>query len=399
MDEATGAVFGADGMCAGAAGVGKFADFTKGRAETVPLLARQPKVAFAPAPVAEAEEEEDELMAGMGGLAVVEEAPARKAPDAVIAYPGGKGKAFPILSMLIPDRYKVLTSYFVGGAGLELAWMRAGADREVWAFDADIDLINMYNCVKYKKEELRAALAKLADGDFEACKALLTTTPVHGDEIKRAAAKIFAHKMSFVGRISAGRDRGRAIARLADKADIDLSRMHFGHKDVFAALRDPVSLDSFYYLDPPYDGLEDYYAVGKGFDHRKLAAAVRYFTTKTPYWMMSYGDTPLIRELYGGWCDIMSVSWHYSSKQTEGTELLIRPRYTMPSDPNAGIIDPDALGRALARYPDDHPVHDLALTRDWATAFKAVKNSAFAADIALCIRLCIRQQLGMEAEL
>jgi len=215
VDEATGAVFGADGMCAGAAGVGKFADFTKGHAETVPLPARKPKVAFAPAPVAEAEEEEDELVAGMGGLAVVEEevvadvkeAPTRKSPDAVIAYPGGKGKAFPILSMLIPDRFKTLVSLCAGGAGFELAWRNAGADHEVWAYDADIDLINMYSCVKHRKEELRAELAALSEDDYDACVALLTTTPARGTEVKRAAAKIFAHKMSYMGRISAGRDR------------------------------------------------------------------------------------------------------------------------------------------------------------------------------------------------
>jgi len=78
--------------------------------------------------------------------------------------------------MLIPDRFKKLVSLCVGGAGFELAWRNAGADREVWAFDADIDLINMYGCVMHHKEELRAALAALTDGDFEACKALLKTT-------------------------------------------------------------------------------------------------------------------------------------------------------------------------------------------------------------------------------
>jgi hypothetical protein len=179
----------------------------------------------------------------MGGLAVAEEAvvdvkeaPTRKAPLGVIPYPGGKGKAFPILSMLIPDRFKVLTSFFVGGAGLELAWMRAGADREVWAFDADIDLINMYTCVKYKKEELRAAVATLVDGDFEACKALLKTTPVSGTEIKRAAAKVFVHKMSFM---SLGRTLGadKSVGNITDKVDVDVSRIHFRYEDVFAALR------------------------------------------------------------------------------------------------------------------------------------------------------------------
>ncbi len=57
----------------------------------------------------------------------------------------------------------------------------------------------MYSYVKIRKEELRAALAKLTANDFEACKALLKTTPVAGDEIKRAAAKEFVHKMSFMG--------------------------------------------------------------------------------------------------------------------------------------------------------------------------------------------------------
>jgi hypothetical protein len=156
-------------------------------------------------------------------------------------------------------------------------------------------------------------------------------------------------------------------------------------------LRDPVRLDSFYYLDPPYDGLEHYSAVGKGLDHRKLAEALRYFTTNTPYWMMSYGDTPLIRELYGDWCDIMTVSWHYASKQGEGTELLIRPRYTMP------LVDPSALARALSVYPADHPVHDLALTREWATAFAKLEHSTHPADIALC--LCLRQQGTLSDEL
>jgi len=172
------------------------------------------------------------------------------------------GKAFPILSMLISP----LTSFFVGGVGLELAWMREGADRVVWASDADIDLWNMYNCVERRKEELRAALAKLTDGDFEVCKALLKTSPAAGDEIKRAAAKVFVHKMSFMG---LGRSRGgdKEVGNITDKVDVDLSRIHFRHEDVFAALRKPVNLDSFYYFDPPYDGLKDYYAVGKGFNH------------------------------------------------------------------------------------------------------------------------------------
>jgi hypothetical protein len=210
---------------------------------------------------------------------------------------------------------------------------------------------------------------------------------------------VFVHKMSFMGHgVSRGGDKD--VGNITDKVDVDLSRIHFRHEDVFAALRKPVNLDSFYYFDPPYDGLEDYYAVSKGFDHKAFAAAVHYFTTKTPYWMMSYGDTPLIRELYGDWCDIMTVSWHYASKQGEGMELLIRPRYAVPNavdDSNAGIVEPDALGQALARYPDDHPVHDLTLTRDWASAYAQVKDSTFPADIALC--MCLRQQLGLLSEM
>jgi site-specific DNA-adenine methylase len=126
-----------------------------------------------------------------------------------------------------------------------------------------------------------------------------------------------------------GKSRAAAkdVGRLTDKVDVDLTRISFAQRDVYDLLAEPIA-DAFYYFDPPYDGMEDYYFVGKSFDNDAFAAALRDFTgVHGKYWAMSNSDTPRIRALYGDWCDIMVVSWNYASAHGEGHELLIRPRF------------------------------------------------------------------------
>jgi site-specific DNA-adenine methylase len=112
---------------------------------------------------------------------------------------GGKSKAATLLSSHIPDRLLILVSPFFGGGGFEMTWKSRDPRRSVLAFDADFNLINMYRCVQSDKEGVRAALAELTADSFASCAALLKSPPKGGDELRRAAAKIYSHKMSFAG--------------------------------------------------------------------------------------------------------------------------------------------------------------------------------------------------------
>lgn len=62
--------------------------------------------------------------------------------------------------------------------------------------------------------------------------------------------------------------------------------------------------NALFYLDPPYVGTERHYTVQFGeADHLRLAEALKGIKGR---FILSYGDVPLIRELYS-WCNIYST--------------------------------------------------------------------------------------------
>ena len=78
-----------------------------------------------------------------------------------------------------------------------------------------------------------------------------------------------------------------------------------------------------FYCDPPYVGCEKSYEINKkdGFDHEKLREHVESLKASL---VISYYDSPYIRDLYNGWYFLpREVSTHASQVKRPETELLI----------------------------------------------------------------------------
>ncbi|MDR1451612.1 MAG: DNA adenine methylase, partial [Helicobacteraceae bacterium] len=92
-------------------------------------------------------------------------------------------------------------------------------------------------------------------------------------------------------------------------------------------IREYDSPDSFFYVDPPYYGTEDYYE-GKHFgksDHERLRDVLANAKGK---WLLSYNDCEAIRELYGGFAiDSLSARYTFGSSNGRIAEELLIANY------------------------------------------------------------------------
>ena len=103
-------------------------------------------------------------------------------------------------------------------------------------------------------------------------------------------------------------------------AKISPTGMQVAHADFETALS--AHPEAFAYLDPPYD-VPNLYRTDP-FDHERLAKVLR----ERSNWLLSYNDTPRIRALYEGWCEILPVSWAYGmNRSKQSNEVLIRRKW------------------------------------------------------------------------
>jgi site-specific DNA-adenine methylase len=255
--------------------------------------------------------------------------------EPVIPYMGGKSRAADIFLTHVPKGMQYLVSPFAGGLSFECAWARANPDGLVIASDLDINVVTMYEQVQSSPDAINDVLRgwKPTKEQYKTCQAMLQSEDTQ--PVARAAAKVFVHDLGFSGMISFAPTQADSYdKRVFNRVRTNLSQFTFVHQDVMAAL-DSVGTQpgTFLYLDPPYVGMEDYYAVGEGFDHAALATRLRVLTDNGfRYWMMSYVEHPLLHELYGDWCDFYAVSWKYTGMNKDGgmkdgsSEVLIKPR-------------------------------------------------------------------------
>ena len=119
----------------------------------------------------------------------------------------------------------------------------------------------------------------------------------------------------------------RRIGRIAEYRE----RIHICNTDAldFISRTDREPSPTFTYLDPPYpsNGASLYPWHYGDQDHRRLAQHL--LARPGMNWIMSYDDTPIIRELYSE-CRVTSASLGYSLRKKRMTqELLIFPEGTM----------------------------------------------------------------------
>jgi len=291
-----------------------------------------------------------------------------------LRYPGGKSRAVKHILPHIPEDCEELCSPFLGGASVELAVAARGT--KVYGYDIFVPLVWFWQALLQDPDHL----AELSDsfrvekeyehqGKVEKKRGLPPEAfrefrKEIREEIEKEdpqfsfdlAAKVYAiNRSSFSGatlsggfskRASYARFTDSSIDRVRDFRQPNLSVQQMDFKESIA--KHP---DAFLYLDPPYmfdkewipkhidertgKVIEGYWMdrdklYGKdgdlhsSFDHKGLYDIL----SQRNNWVLSYNDTPEIRDLYKDY-EIIEAAWAYgmknitTKKMGKSSEILI----------------------------------------------------------------------------
>ena len=246
-----------------------------------------------------------------------------------LKYPGGKFLVSDILISHLPKNTKSICAPFFGGGGFEIYC--AGKGIKIFGYEIFEPLSNFWrqiianNILVYKE-----ARKYLAYGhDKKNYTELKNRYSEIQDPLEKAAAYFVINRVSFNGGTFTGGISTEGIRRWQKKTPLDLlkyfttNNITFEEGDCFDTI--PANTDKFLYLDPPYMIENSLYGnkgdTHKNFDHEKL----RDLLLERKCWILSYNDSPEIRNLYKG-CEIIELSWRYHStlKKSYGKELLIK---------------------------------------------------------------------------
>lgn len=226
----------------------------------------------------------------------------------MLRYAGGKQRAVKLLETYIPDGTTQVVSPFTGGGSFEMHLAKKGI--QVICNDIYEPLINYFTHQEDCLPLVRGYLPINKDVYLR-----LKTTLNEGTDVERAAKFFVVNRSCFSGCMTGGFS-GARFTESCIKV-LDLRNLTFMNMD-YEALLD-VYPDTFAYLDPPYDQPNLY--LSAPFDHKRLALKLK----GRKNWVMSYNDTPLIRELYAD-CIIEPIVWSWSmNAKKKSNEIIIRP--------------------------------------------------------------------------
>lgn len=194
-----------------------------------------------------------------------------------------------------------------GGAGWVLFGKEEGKELEVFN-DADSNLINLYRCIKYHREELQKELnwLSISREQFFDSKSQLETSGL--TDIQRAARFFHIIKVSFGSdrrTFGTGKKNFAHSIEYLEEVQERLKDVVIEHKDFEDLIRVYDRPGALFYADPPYHGTEKYYDASFSYeDHIRLKTVLDSIKGK---FILSYNDDDFIRKLYNGY-HIESIS-------------------------------------------------------------------------------------------
>ena len=251
-----------------------------------------------------------------------------------LGYPGGKKKLWTYIEPYLPDDLTHLVSPFIGGGAIELACtgklihVQASDNFEpltnFWEFfiGNTVELINLFlNMYPLTFDErMHYHNTKLEKGSFDMNNNILS-------DIERAALYFCINKQSFRGwglaRPPSPKEELRPVSTFEKWLTWQNKYLEVTCSDYVPAIENADG--RFLYLDPPYVNKEYFYGAYKDksvFDHENLALLLHKTKSK---WIMSYGNHPLIHELYKDYT-ILEPKWRYAVRRNsdpKSQELLI----------------------------------------------------------------------------
>ena len=252
-----------------------------------------------------------------------------------LRYAGGKARAIKIITPHIPSNVKKIVSPFAGGCSLEIHWANNLDVDEVIAYDIFKPLVNFWNVILTKPNELADALTK-----FEPTKAFFTETREKlkkvwnlekaeieiDDPVEQAAIYYYNHQCSY-GPMFLGWPSSVYLKKDVYKDIVDRVR-NFKCPKLKVKLSSfvdsiPNHQNDFLYLDPPYFEAGKMFKAlypncnfpihHKGFPHDKLRDLL--YAHKGQF-ILSYNDCEIIRDWYKNYKHRFP-KWHYSYQQGE----------------------------------------------------------------------------------
>lgn len=249
-----------------------------------------------------------------------------------LAYMGGKSLLVDKLVRKIPD-HQCYVEVFSGAA-----WLLFRKDEEVSHVevlnDINLNLVTLYRVIKHHLDEFIRYFKWMlvAREEFERFKG---ENPESLTDIQRAVRFYYLLKSGYASRIndpsfsSAATSKPRLnLLRIEEELSavhLRLARVYIENKPYQDLIRKFDKTDTFFYLDPPYYGCEDYYGPGIFFreDFQTLRDLLGSIQGK---FIMSINDVPEIRSMFRGY-RIEAVPTTYSAgganKKKQVQELLI----------------------------------------------------------------------------
>lgn len=253
--------------------------------------------------------------------------------NSFLAYMGGKSLLAKKIIPMFPD-HKCYVEVFAGAAWLLFKKDEAVSDVEI-INDINLDLVTLYRVVKHHLEEFIRYFKWILVSRDEFYR-FRKEDPETLTDIQKAVRLYYLLKLGYAARI---KDPSFSIATTSRprlnllRIEEELSAVHLRLSRVFIENRDYTEVfsrfdkpDTFFYIDPPYYGCEDYY--GKDiFDRGDFVKLRDILAGVSGKFILSINDVDHIRDLFQGF-RIETVATSYSAaganKKKKVNELLIK---------------------------------------------------------------------------
>jgi len=256
-----------------------------------------------------------------------------------LRYPGGKSRAVEKISALIPT-FDEFREPFVGGGSVFIHLRQKFPYKKFWINDKYAELATFWRGLQSDSETVIKQIWNWKNefSDGKTLHKFLREKKEKFDEIETAAAFFISNRITFSGTTEAGgfsvqafekRFTDSSIDRLIKMPDVleDVKITNFDYEKVILEKGENV----FLFLDPPYFSATNSALYGKNgnlhknFDHAQFAKTLK----KCPHkWLLTYDDSPFIRELFSfanleTWYLMYGMRNQTATSNQKGNELFI----------------------------------------------------------------------------
>lgn len=246
----------------------------------------------------------------------------------IFAYMGNKSSMVDALISCEPPSYRVYVEVF--GGTMAYLLNKQPAQVEIYN-DANKFLTNLHEVIRTRKDEFIEEVKKLYISEHTYSK-FYNETWIEGNELESAVRYFYVMCLCHLGKFTGGFSvvpQKSYVDKFENKIEV-IERIHKRIKKIIITNKSYEKIisannkeDTLIYCDPPYDSSESYYAKLAGSfneaEHIKLRDLLMKHKGK---FMLSYENSPLIRDLYSG-CHFTSVSKFRQSKGENAQEIIV----------------------------------------------------------------------------